>query len=186
MNKIFLFSILIITACSENVEEPEIKVQQSHQLEESSSPDENTNGQNSKQSDVNANAAEQWLRNALTYYFAQELSDRSTITTSDFDEYKGDMMNAYYTHGIPMDSLKKKWGHKYEVSKEKALDGFLINAHDYINIVINKCELISSNEGKYIFNVILYDTGFETYSESDLTVIHHKGSFAIDDSKEFF
>lgn len=188
MNKnkshLFLLLILIITACSHTPD----NTQETHvDRNETSSSTETSDLVASATVDEKVKRAEEWLKDALHNYFAEEMPDRSTIMTETFSAYKGDMMNATYTHGIPLDSLKRKWSYKYEVSHEKTLDGFLINAQDYINIVIDSCALVSSSDdGKYVFKVVLYDTGFDSYSESDLTVIEYRDAFAIDDSKEYF
>lgn len=181
---LYLLLILILTACSHAPDTPQ---ETNVDRDETPISTETSNLVEDAPADEQAERAEEWLKKALINYFAQEINDWSTIMTETFREYKGDMMNATYTHGIPLDSLKRKWSYKYEVSKEKTLDGFLINAQDYINIVIDSCALVSSSDdGKYVFKIVLYDTGFDSYSESDLTVIEYRGSFAIDDSKEYF
>ena len=184
MKKSLLFPLLILAACSQKTEPTKEVEKNPTNLNPST---ETVQAVEVKQTDQKAERAEEWLKNALHNYFAEEINDWSTITTETFCAYKGDMMNATYTHGIPLDSLKRKWSYKYEVSHEKTLDGFLINAQDYINIVIDSCALVSSSDdGKYVFKIVLYDTGFDSYSESNLTVIEYRDAFAIDDSKEYF
>lgn len=176
--------MLILTACSHAPDQTEEAMPDRN---ETSIPTETSDLVEDAPAEEQAKRAEKWLKDALHNYFAEEMPDRSTIMTETFSAYKGDMMNATYTHGIPLDSLKRKWSYKYEVSHEKTLDGFLINAQDYINVVIDSCALLSSSDdGKYVFKIVLYDTGFDRYSESDLTVIEYRDAFAIDDSKEYF
>ncbi len=184
MKKSILFPLLILAACTQNTEH---KKEAEKDLTAPNPSTQTVQPVEAEQTDQKAKRAEKWLKDALHNYFAEEMPDRSTIMTETFSAYKGDMMNATYTHGIPLDSLKRKWSYKYEVSHEKTLDGFLINAQDYLNVVIDSCALLSSSDdGKYVFKIVLYDTGFDRYSESDLTVIEYRDAFAIDDSKEYF
>jgi len=178
MNKLLLFTVLAFVSCSED--------QNTLNVEEENVQNTTLNDQSTSDKD-NTKEVKAWLELVIQEYFKQDLNDWSTITTKEYAEYKSDMINSIYSHGIELDSLKKKWSYKYEVTKSKTGVGFLIGAQDYYNIVIKSCKALSSeNQGEYVFKVILCDTGYDQCYESDITVIKYVGSYAIDGTKEYF
>lgn len=179
-SRILLLLLIISAACSERPNDLGTEVEQKETSE-------NPETISEEQTIEDASPAKEWLERAVIEYFSQELNDRSTITTPSYNEYKGDMMNSVYTHGIPLDSLKKKWSHKYEVSKENTGTGFLINAQDYYKIKIQSCLILpSEKQGEYKLKLTLCDVGYDKCHESDVTVIEYNGGYAIDNVKEHY
>lgn len=183
MYKILFATILAFTSCSESKSGPNLdeeNIQNSELNDQSTAKDDIVSNYNSEQAKI-------WLESAIKKYFDQELNDWSFMTTKEYDEYKTDMINTIYSRGIELDSLKKKWSFKYEVTEKKAGVGFLIGTQDYYSILIKTCRALpSSTKGEYLFKLILCDTGYGQCFESDVTVIEDNGSYAIDDVKEYF
>lgn len=179
MNKLFFLIILVLTSCSnDNGTLDESTLSELKSLPSSDSISSQT---------IDSGQAKIWLEQAIKTYFQQEINDMSFMTTAEYNEYKIDMMNSPFSHGIELDSLKKKWSHKYEVTQEKANVGFLINAQDYFNITIKTCMVLpSDSEEKVVLKLILCDTGYDKCHESDVTVIEYGDSYAIDDVEEHF
>jgi len=186
MKKILFFAILTLASCSENIEASDVKEKIVHTETDELSNSDRNNNQIVEPSD-NSERVQVWLEQSIGEYFDQDLTDWSFMTTSEYNEYKIDMINSIYSHGIELDSLKKKWSYKYEVVSDRTGVGFLIGAQDYINITIKNCKsLPSNNRGEYLFKIILCDTGYDECYESDVTVIEYNNTYVIDNVKEYF
>lgn len=186
MIKGIFFIILVLASCSQNVKESHAQKENIQKELNDPSLSEEDSTQIALKSE-NAAQAKVWLEHAILEYFNQELNDWSFMTTAEYNEFKIDMINSIYWHGIELDSLKKKWSNKYEVTADKTGVGFLIGAQDYKSIVIKTCKTIPSKvEGEYLFKLVLCDTGYDQCYESDVTVIEHNGSYAINDVREYY
>lgn len=131
--------------------------------------------------------AKEWLEFSIDKYFNQDLTDWSSITTSEYNEYKLDMINAIYSDNLSLDYLNAKWSHKYEVGEDQLGLGFLFDSQDYYKIVIQENNPIPSKiEDQYMFNITLCDTQTKQCYESIITVIKGKESYAIDNVIEKF
>jgi hypothetical protein len=186
MYKILFILVIVVTSCSQ-----EAKNEINNDIQSGSTNEIDTvitkKLEIEKNSSDNSELAQAWLEKAILEYFNQEINDRGSITTKDYDEYKGDMINSVYSHGLDLDALKEKWTHKYDVSANNSGVGFLIGAQDYLTIIIKSCTLVASpNKGELLFNLVLCDTGYDECYESDITVVPYNGLFAIDNVKEYF
>jgi len=187
--KLLFVIVLAFSSCSENKNQQIIDSEKVKNTELKDQPTDVLDTDVKAETALNENPqqAEKWLKSAIEAYFNQELNDWSFMTTAEYNEYKIDMINSVYVHGIELDSLRKKWSFKYEVTEKRIGVGFLIGAQDYSNIVIKTCNLLSSNEkGGYFFKLILCDTDYDQCYESDVTIVEYEGSYAIDNVKEYY
>ncbi|XOV68275.1 MAG: hypothetical protein ACFHU9_03675 [Fluviicola sp.] len=184
MYKLLFVIILAFISCSENKSE---SILDKEKIQNAELDDESMTIRDDSEVNDNSEQAKRWLETAIKEYFDQELNDWSFMTTDEYYEYKIDMINSVYAHGIAIDSLEKKWSYKYEVSEKKTGVGFLIGAQDYYNVVIQTCSTLPSiKKGNYLFKLVLCDTGYDQCFESDVTVIEYNNSYAIDDVKEYY
>lgn len=186
MYKILFPLIIFIASCSRETEsEQYTTIQPDSIAEDSLKSIEDT--ANDKPTLKEENLAKNWLIDAIDNHFNQGLPDFKLITTDEYCRYKIDVINSNFSHGIDLDSIKKKWSYKYDVSSDDIDVGFLIDAQDNGKIEIESCQMLNgSTNSEFIFSVVLYDTLFKARYKSDITVIPYNGSYAIDYVKEYF
>lgn len=184
MNKILFFAVLALVSCSSGMNESNLEAENEQiDIDEQLTSDLD----DSDQSTGDSEQAKIWLERSINEHFEQELNDWSSMATKAYYEYKTDMINSNFSHGLELDALKKKWSHKYEVSADRVGVGFLIGAQDHTSIEIKTCKALPSEvEGEYLFKLVLCDKGYDQCYESDVTVIEYDDSYAIDDVKEYY
>ena len=178
MYKILFLILLLITSCSESkvTERPN---------EAKTNPNSPKPIENQPKETISVDEAKSWLIDAIDRQFNHELQSFKVITTEEYYGLKSDLINSNFVHGIDLDSIKKKWSYKYDISSDDIDVGFLIDAQDNGQIEIESCELLNQlPNSNFVFGVSLYDTLFKAHYKSDITVISYKESYAIDYVKE--
>ncbi|MEO8532120.1 MAG: hypothetical protein ABI441_00145 [Flavobacterium sp.] len=130
--------------------------------------------------------AKKWLIKSIESFFREELGEMSLITTKSYNEYKSDAMNIDMgTDGsLTLEQFNKKWKKKYDL-KNVGFDGFLISAQDWGKVTVTKCQLLSTKDKVYVFQVIIKDVTYKGTYKRDIKVIESGKSFLIDDVKEY-
>ncbi|MGK6341681.1 hypothetical protein ACMGDK_05540 [Chryseobacterium sp. DT-3] len=177
MKRIIIASLFLVTACKEEKKETQTQVQQEpfpKKIKTSENkPDEA--------------AAEKWLKESIENYFKADLGnmdrEMQEITTKDYYEYKTDAMNVDMDvdGSLTLKEFQDKWKGKFDTDKAGIDSGFLISAQDWINIEIRNCDLKSSSDNNYVFNVVLADDGFKAKYSRQIKVIKTDNKFLIAD-----
>lgn len=134
-----------------------------------------------------AEEAQKWLKKSIVNYFKADIGNgeknMQKITTKDYFDYKTDAMNVDLdVDGSLTDKeFQDKWKSKFDTSKAGVGIGFLIPSQDWVNIEVDSCDLKSSSNNEYIFNVVLRDDGFKAHYPSVVKVVKENGSFLIAD-----
>jgi hypothetical protein len=186
MNKILFLLIIFIASCSGEKKSEQYNIIQPDSIEEDSLLS-IADSENDESTLNEVSLAKNWLVEAINNHFNQDLPNLKSITTEEYYGYKIDVMNSNFSHGIDLDSIKKKWSYKYDVSSDDIDVGFLIDAQDNGKMEIESCQILNRYSiSEFIFSVVLYDTLFKARYKSDVTVIPYNGSYAIDYVKEYF
>jgi hypothetical protein len=181
MYKTLLILLVLVTSCSQS----EVTDQPSEAQNNENSPKPIDNQSKETKLVDEVEQAKRWLVDAIDRQFNYELQSFKVITTEEYYELKSDLINSNFVHGIDLDSIRKKWSYKYDISSDDIDVGFLIDAQDNGQIEIESCELLNQlPNSNFVFGVSLYDTLFKAQYKSDITVIPYKESYAIDYVKE--
>ncbi|MFZ4927733.1 hypothetical protein [Chryseobacterium sp. Mn2064] len=178
MKRTIIASLFLIIACKEEKKEAQ-PVAEPQKIEE--------NVGTSKPQSNESEEAKKWLEKSITDYFKADLGNldkaMQKITTKDYYDYKTDAMNVDLDvdGSLTEKEFEEKWKKKFDVSKAGIGIGFLISAQDWNHIEVERCELKSSSEHEYIFNVVLTDNNFKAKYPSVIKVIKENGSFVIAD-----
>ncbi|GAA5021800.1 hypothetical protein GCM10011506_02160 [Marivirga lumbricoides] len=135
-----------------------------------------------------SNEVQKWLTSTIEEYFAKfPLKPLNEITTEQYAEYMQDAICVVYEceNSLTKEQFKQKWGGIYDTSYAEFGIGFLIDQQDWDNIVVTKCKLLEEREeGMFILEVEVTDTGFELTHLNEITVIQTLNGFKIDDVKK--
>jgi hypothetical protein len=82
---------------------------------------------------------------------------------------------------LTLKEFQDKWKGKFDTDKAGIDSGFLISGQDWINIEIRNCDLKSSSDNNYVFNVALADDGFKAKYSRQIKVIKTDNKFLIAD-----
>lgn len=132
-------------------------------------------------------AAQKWLKKSIVDYFKADIGNEEKnmqkITTKSYFDYKKDAMNVDLDvdGSLTAKEFQDKWKSKFDTRKAGIGVGFLIPSQDWVNIEVERCDLKSSSNNKYIFNVVLRDDGFKAHYPSVVKVVKENGSFLIAD-----
>ncbi len=141
--------------------------------------------------DENANEARQWLvKNITTYFAIEELGTLDNLmqkmTTADYYAYKTDATNVDLDidGSLTEAQFHEKWKSKFDTSKAGIGTGFLISGQDWDKIETEKCDLISTTDKGFLFDVILKDETFQSKYPTKVLVVHAADSYKIADVEE--
>ncbi|OPC39218.1 hypothetical protein [Elizabethkingia anophelis] len=141
-----------------------------------------------KANDDIANEAQEWLvKNITTYFTTEELGSLDNLmqkmTTADYYAYKTDAINVDLDidGSLTEAQFHEKWKDKFDTSKAGIHTGFLISGQDWDKIEIEKCDLISTTDKGFLFDVILKDETFQSKYPSKILVVHSGDSYKIAD-----
>lgn len=141
-----------------------------------------------KANDDTASRAQEWLVKNITNYFATEELDSldnlmQKMTTADYYEYKTDATNVDLdiNGSLTEAQFHEKWSSKFDTSKAGIGTGFLISGQDWDKIEIEKCDLISTTDKGFLFDVILKDEIFQSKYPSKILVVHSADGYKIAD-----
>src|SRR5690606_12316900 len=119
-----------------------------------------TDTETTTQNDDIANEAREWLMKNITNYFATEElgsldSFMQKMTTAEYYEYKNDATNVdlEIDGSLTETQFHEKWKNKFDTSKAGIDTGFLISGQDWDKIEVEKCDLISTTEKGFLFDV---------------------------------
>ncbi|REC47691.1 hypothetical protein [Chryseobacterium pennipullorum] len=176
MKRTIIASLFLIVACKEKKEiKTNVKPQQTEEKVV-------LNNESSEAED-----AKKWLEKSIVDYFKADIGSEEKhmkkITTKDYFDYKTDATN------VDMDvdgslterEFQDKWKSKFDTHKAGIGVGFLITAQDWNKIEVVSCDLKSSSNDEYTFNVVLVDDGFKAKYPSVIKVVKENGSFLIAD-----
>lgn len=178
MKRTIIASLFLIIACKEEKKEVQ-SVAEPQKIEENvaaSEPKSNDSGE-----------AKKWLEKSIVDYFKADLGNldkaMQKMTTKDYYDYKTDATNVDLDvdGSLTEKEFEDKWKKKFDISKAGIGIGFLISAQDWNHIEVGSCELKSSSDNEYIFNVVLTDNDFKSKYPSVIKVIKQNGSFLIAD-----
>lgn len=147
-----------------------------------------TDTETTTQNDDIANEAREWLMKNITNYFATEElgsldSFMQKMTTAEYYEYKNDATNVdlEIDGSLTETQFHEKWKNKFDTSKAGIGTGFLISGQDWDKIEFEKCDLISTTEKGFLFDVILKDETFQSKYPSKILVVHLGDGYKIAD-----
>lgn len=147
-----------------------------------------TDTETTTQNDDIANEAREWLMKNITNYFATEElgsldSFMQKMTTAEYYEYKNDATNVdlEIDGSLTETQFHEKWKNKFDTSKAGIGTGFLISGQDWDKIEFEKCDLISTTEKGFLFDVILKDETFQSKYPSKILVVHLSDGYKIAD-----
>ena len=147
-----------------------------------------TDTETTTQNDDIANEAREWLMKNITNYFATEElgsldSFMQKMTTAEYYEYKNDATNVdlEIDGSLTETQFHEKWKNKFDTSKAGIGTGFLISGQDWDKIEFEKCDLISTTEKGFLFDVILKDETFQLKYPSKILVVHLGDGYKIAD-----
>jgi len=178
MKRTIIASLFLIIACKE--EKKEIKT-----VAEEPQPTEEKVALKNESNEVED--AKKWLEKSIVDYFKADIGNgeknMQKITTKDYFDYKTDAMNVDLDvdGSLTQKEFQDKWKSKFDTSKAGVGIGFLIPSQDWVNIEVDSCDLKSSSNNEYIFNVVLRDDGFKAHYPSVVKVVKENGSFLIAD-----
>lgn len=174
MKKLILGSLFLIVSCKDAAKN-EVRI---HNLIINDVAEHNTTG---------AEEAKKWLESSIVSYFKADISEcdkiMKDITTKDYYEFKTDATNVdlYVDGSLTLKEFQQKWKDKYDINSAGINTGFLISAQDWINVEVRKCEVLTTQNNVYIFNVILADDGFKAEYFREIKVIKENDRFLIDE-----
>lgn len=133
-----------------------------------------------------AEAAKKWLIKSIETHFSQENPDMKNITTSDYYQYKTDATNVDLDieGSLTEKQFHDKWQGKFNTQKAGIGVGFLISGQDWTKIEVEKCDLNSSKNNEYIFDVILADHDMKEQYKIKVKIIPFENSFLISDVEQ--
>ena len=147
-----------------------------------------TDTETTTQNDDIANEAREWLMKNITNYFATEElgsldSFMQKMTTAEYYEYKNDAtyVDLEIDGSLTETQFHEKWKNKFDTSKAGIGTGFLISGQDWDKIEFEKCDLISTTEKGFLFDVILKDETFQSKYPSKILVVHLGDGYKIAD-----
>ncbi|MGN7757642.1 hypothetical protein ACTJIV_09185 [Chryseobacterium sp. 22532] len=180
MKRMIIASLFLITACKEEKKEIQTQAPQESVSQE-------TETEISENKHDESGEAKKWLEKSIKNYFKEDLrsldKEMQKITTKDYYEYKTDAMNVDMDvdGSLTLKEFQDKWKGKFDTDKAGIDSGFLISGQDWINIEIRNCDLKSSSDNNYVFNVVLADDGFKAKYSRQIKVIKTDNKFLIAD-----
>ncbi|WP_223558711.1 hypothetical protein [Chryseobacterium lathyri] len=178
MKRMIIASLFLITACKEEKKEIQTQAPQESVSQET---------EISENKHDESGEAKKWLEKSIKNYFKEDLrsldKEMQKITTKDYYEYKTDAMNVDMDvdGSLTLKEFQDKWKGKFDTDKAGIDSGFLISGQDWINIEIRNCDLKSSSDNNYVFNVVLADDGFKAKYSRQIKVIKTDNKFLIAD-----
>jgi len=176
MKRLIIASLFLMAACQEEKKKEAVINQESLPKEMAA-----TNKPNESED------AKKWLEKSIKNYFKEDLEsldkEMQEITTKDYYEYKTDAMNVDMdvNGSLTLKEFQDKWKGKFDTGKAGIDSGFLISGQDWINIEVRSCDLTSSSDNNYVFNVVLADDGFKAKYSRQIKVIKTDNKFLIAD-----
>ena len=147
-----------------------------------------TDTETTTQIDDIANEAREWLvKNSTNYFATEELGSLDSfmqkMTTAEYYEYKTDATNVdlEIDGSLTETQFHEKWKNKFDTSKAGIGTGFLISGQDWDKIEFEKCDLISTTQKGFLFDVILKDETFQSKYPSKILVVHLGDGYKIAD-----
>ena len=130
-----------------------------------------------------SNLAKTWLIEAIETYFAEFdkiNGDYSSLCTPEYKEFKEDATNVDMDGGMDEKGFGEKWGEE-SIELAGLGEGFLIGGNDFGKIRVKKADFVERTEqGGFLFNVIIEDTQFESIFKREILVVPSGNSFLID------
>lgn len=177
MKKIIIASLFLMAACKG--EKKKETVIQKEPLPKEMAAAENKPNESEE--------AKKWLGKSIKNYFKEDLrsldKEMQKIITQEYYEYKTDAMNGDMDvdGSLTLKEFQDKWDGKFDTGKAGINSGFLISGQDWINIEVLNCDLKSSSDNNYVFNVVLVDDGFKVKYLRQVKVIKTDHQFLIAD-----
>lgn len=181
MKKYLIITLgIVLMSCQENKKENQAESLTKSQETITEKP-------SSESTPESAEAAQKWLIKSIETYFSQESPNMQNITTSDYYQYKTDATNVDYDieGSLTEKQFHNKWQGKFNTQKAGIGVGFLISGQDWTKIKVEKCNLSSSENNEYLFDVILTDRDMKEQYKIKVKVIPSENSFLISDVEQF-